>query len=145
VTQVDFYTHVESKLQTACQLCAKAVAQGLRLFVYAPDAETARELDRLLWTTPATGFVPHCGPDDALAAVTPVIISDQSDSLPHDQVLLNLHSEVPAFFARFQRLIEIVSTDEADRQRARARFRFYRDRGYELRDHNLGKAARAAS
>lgn len=145
MTRIDFYTHAENKLQTACHLCVKAVGQGLRLFVYAPDAACARELDRLLWTTPAIGFVPHCGPDSALAAVTPVIISDRSDALPHDEVLLNLHSEVPPFFSRFQRLIEIVGIDEADRQPARARYRFYRDRGYELRDHNLGKPARAAS
>jgi DNA polymerase-3 subunit chi len=144
VTQIDFYTHVESRLHTACQLCAKAAAQGTRLFVYAPDPDTARELDRLLWTTPATGFVPHCRPDNSLAAVTPIIISEHPDPLPHDEVLLNLHPEVPTFFSRFRRLIEIVSTDEADREVARARFRFYRDRGYELRDHNLSKAARAA-
>jgi DNA polymerase-3 subunit chi len=143
VTRIDFYTHVESKLRTACQLCAKAASQGMRLFVYAPDANTARELDRLLWTSPATGFVPHCRPDDPLAAVTPVIVSEHADPLPHDEVLLNLHPDVPTFFSRFQRLVEIVTTDEADRQQARTRFRFYRDRGYELHDHDLGKAPRA--
>ena len=36
------------------------------------------------------------------------------------------------------RLVEIVGTEEADREAARARFRFYRDRGYEIRTHNLG-------
>jgi DNA polymerase-3 subunit chi len=145
VTQIDFYTHVESRLHTACQLCAKAASQGLRLFVYAPDADTVRDLDRLLWTTPATGFIPHCRPGDPLAAVTPVILSEFPDPLPHDEVLLNLHPEVPTFFSRFRRLIEIVSTDEADRQQARARFRFYRDRGYDLRDHPLGRAAGTTS
>lgn len=144
LTRVDFYTHAENKLRTACQLCAKAVAQGSRLFVYVPDADTARELDRLLWTTPATGFVPHCRPDDPLADVTPVIVSEHATPLPHDDVLLNLHPEVPSFFSRFRRLVEIVSTDEADRQQARTRFRFYRDRGYEMHDHNVS-AARAAS
>jgi DNA polymerase-3 subunit chi len=142
VTRIDFYTHVESKLRTACQLCAKAVARGTRLFVYAPDADTARAFDRMLWTTPATGFVPHCGPDDPLAAVTPVIVAEHPEPLPHDDVLLNLHPEVPLFFSRFRRLVEIVSSDEADRRQARTRFRFYRERGYELHDHNLGNATR---
>lgn len=145
MTQVDFYTHVENKLHTACRLCAKALTQGARILVYTPDAETARELDRLLWTTPATGFVPHCGPEDARAAVTPVIVSASSDPLPHDDVLLNLHPEVPIFFSRFQRVIEVVSTDDEDRHRARARFRFYRERGYELRDYNLSEMAHTAS
>jgi DNA polymerase-3 subunit chi len=144
VTQIDFYTHVERKLHTACQLCAKATSQGSKLFVFTPDAETTRQLDRLLWTTPATGFVPHCRPRDPLAGVTPVLISEHPEPLSHDEVLLNLHPEVPTFFSRFQRVIEIVTTDEADRQQGRKRYRFYRDRGYELRDHNLGKSPRAA-
>jgi len=144
VTQIDFYTHVQSKLHTTCQLCAKAASQGSRLFVYTPDAETTRELDRLLWTTPATGFVPHCRPGDPLAGVTPVLVSEHPDPLPHVDVLLNLHPDVPTFFSRFPRVIEIVTTDEADRHQGRTRYRFYRDRGYEMRNHNLGKARRAA-
>jgi len=139
MTQIDFYTHVEDKLKTACALAAKAFARGLRLTVHCPDPETAQRLDRLLWTTPATGFLPHCGPDDPLAAETPVIIDCGGDNLLHDQVLLNLRPEWPPFFSRFQRLIEIVSLEEADRAGARERFRFYRDRGYEIRTHDLSK------
>ena len=139
MTQIDFYTHVEDKLKTACALAAKAFAHGLRLTVHCPDPETAQRLDRLLWTTPATGFLPHCGPDDPLAAETPVIIDCGGDNLLHDQVLLNLRPEWPPFFSRFQRLIEIVSLEDADRAGARERFRFYRDRGYEIRTHDLSK------
>jgi DNA polymerase-3 subunit chi len=139
MTQIDFYTHVEDKLKTACTLAAKAFARGLRLTAYCPDPETAQRLDRLLWTTPATGFLPHCGPDDPLAAETPVIIDCGGDNLLHDQVLLNLRPEWPPFISRFQRLIEIVSLEDTDRAGARERFRFYRDRGYEIRTHDLSK------
>jgi len=59
MTQIDFYTHVEDKLKTACTLAGKACAHGLRLTVCCPDPETAQRLDRLMWTTPPTGFVPH--------------------------------------------------------------------------------------
>ena len=140
MTQIDFYTHVEDKLKTACTLAGKAFAHGLRLTVYCPDRETVQRLDRLLWTTPATGFVPHCGPDDPLAGETPVIIDCGGDNLLHDEVLLNLRPEWPPFFSRFQRLIEIVSLEDADRAGARERFRFYRDRGYEIRTHDLSKS-----
>jgi DNA polymerase-3 subunit chi len=37
-------------------------------------------------------------------------------------------------------VIEIVSTDGADRELARERYRFYRDRGYEIRNHDMSKA-----
>ena len=139
MTQIDFYFHVEDKLQTACKLSAKAVAGGLRVFAVCPDEETRYKLDRLLWTTPAISFVPHCGPEHTLAAVTPVIVDHSATNLVHDQVLLNLKLELPEFFSRFQRLIEVVSIDEDDRRAARERYKFYRDRGYDIRTHDLSQ------
>jgi len=62
--------------------------------------------------------------------------------LAHDDILLNLHTEQPPFFSRFHRLIEIVSAEENDRAAARERFRFYRDRGYEIHSHDIGNKAR---
>jgi len=141
LTQIDFYFHVENKLHTACALSAKACAQGLRVLAFCADPEASRKFSRTLWTTPATGFVPHCAPEDRLAAVTPVIVDHDGTRLPHDQVLLNLRPDWPPFFSRFQRLIEIVSLDEEDRRLARERYKFYRDRGYEIRNHDLSKSA----
>ena len=56
-------------------------------------------------------------------------------------MLINLRAEQPPFFSRFQRLVEIVSLDEEDRSHARARFKFYRDRGYAIQSHDLSKSA----
>jgi len=139
MTQIDFYTHVEDKVRTACALSAKAFARGLKVTVFCADPAMAQRFDRMLWTTPAIGFVPHCGPEDPLAEVTPVIVDCRGEPLLNDEVLLNLRPEWPPFFSRFQRLIEIVSLDDEDRARGRERFRFYRDRGYEIRTHDLGK------
>lgn len=141
MTQIDFYFHVENKLQTACALSAKAFSRGLRVLAFCPDPVASQKFSRLLWTTPAISFIPHCGPDDSLAAVTPVIVDHDGTNLLHDQVLLNLRDEWPPFFSRFQRLVEIVSLDEEDRRRARERYKFYRDRGYEMQSHDLSKSA----
>jgi DNA polymerase-3 subunit chi len=140
VTRIDFYTHVEDKLKTACTLAGKAFDRGLKVTVFCPDPETAQRFDRMLWMTPAIGFVPHCAPEDPLAAQTPVIVDFQGEKLLHDEVLINLRGEWPPFFGRFQRLIEIVSREDDDRAAARERFRFYRDRGYEISTHDLGKS-----
>ena len=140
MTQIDFYFHVENKLQTACTLSAKACARGLKVLAFCADFEASQKFSRLLWTAPPVSFIPHCMPDDPLAAVTPVIIDHAGSNLLHDQVLINLRAEWPPFFSRFQRLIEIVSLDEADRGHARARFKFYRDRGYTIQSHDLSKS-----
>ncbi|MBU1664112.1 MAG: DNA polymerase III subunit chi, partial [Gammaproteobacteria bacterium] len=47
--------------------------------------------------------------------------------------------EPPEFFGRFQRLLEVVSTEPGDRERARERFRFFKGRGYELATHDLAE------
>ena len=145
MTQIDFYTHVQDKQLLACKLSAKALEQGLRVLVLAPDESEAARMDQMLWRIPATGFLPHCRARDPLADVTPVIVDHDPGELTHDQVLLNLGSERPVFFSRFQRLIEIVTGDEADRLAARERFRFYRDRGYEIRSHDMSQAGKRAS
>lgn len=141
MTRIDFYTDVEDRLAFACRLVAKALQQSVRVLIFAPAAQTAEQVDRLLWISPPTGFVPHCMGHDRLAAETPVVIVRSADELPHDELLLNLHDEWPAPFARFQRLAEIVTCDDADRRRARDRYRFYRDRGYQIRTHRIGGAA----
>lgn len=141
MTQIDFYFHVEDKLQTACKLSAKAFSQGLRVLAFCPDAVISQKFSRMLWIAPALSFIPHCAPDDKVAAITPVIVDHEGANLLHDQVLLNLRQEWPPFFSRFQRLIEIVSVDEEDRGFARDRFRFYRDRGYDIRSHDMSTSA----
>jgi len=57
MTRIDFYSNAEPKLQVACRLVARIVQQGLRVFVYAPDENTARTFDNLLRTYQA---VPSC-------------------------------------------------------------------------------------
>ncbi|TCV82566.1 DNA polymerase III chi subunit [Sulfurirhabdus autotrophica] len=120
-------------------LSAKALERDMRVLIYTPDKAVSEVMNQLLWSASATAFLPHCSPQNELAALTPIIIQHEADGLLHDEVLLNLRSEHPPFFSRFQRLIEIVSTDEADRLAARDRFKFYRDRGYEIRSHDLSK------
>jgi DNA polymerase-3 subunit chi len=141
VTEVLFYTNAEDKLQTACTLVNKAFARGMRVMLFTPDSALTERVGKLLWTTPATGFLPHCRSGDRLAARTPVIVDHIPEPLIHDQVLVNLCESTPPFFSRFQRLVEIVGNEQADREAARVRFRFYRDRGYEIRTHQLGAQA----
>jgi DNA polymerase-3 subunit chi len=141
MTRVDFYFNADDKWQVACRLAGKAAAQRRRMLIYAPEPEAAQRIDRLLWTWPATGFVPHCGARDALAADTPVLIDGATDAAQSCDVLLNLSGATPPAFERFERLLEVVGRDDADRQQARGRYRFYRERGYAIADHDLAGAA----
>ena len=142
MTSIDFYFNAQDKLQVACRLAGKALAQKKRLLIYAPLPETAQRVDRMLWTWPATGFVPHCLAHDPLAGETPVLIAPDDQAPDTCEVLLNLSGECPPHFERFERLLEIVGREDDERARGRARYRFYRDRGYAISDHDLAKEAR---
>jgi DNA polymerase-3 subunit chi len=137
VTTIDFYHQVDDKHDFVRRLCAKALATRSKLMLWPADQEACRRLSRLLWSVPATGFVPHVTAGDPLAELTPIILDSEPARFPHEQVLVNLRAEVPPFFSRFERLVEIVSVDEEDAREARNRFRYYRDRGYELRPHDM--------
>jgi len=140
MTRIDFYLNAPSKLHVACKVASRAIRQKMRVLIVAPDEIVACEIDRLMWTISATGFLPHCMSSDSLASDTPVLITRNSDTLPHDDLLLNLGNQPPPSFSRFKRLVEIVSeNDDSDKQSARERFRFYKDRGYELHHHDLAE------
>jgi DNA polymerase-3 subunit chi len=137
VTEITFYTFADSPLDVARRVAAKAHGQGKQVMIYAPDAAMAAAIDRLLWTTPALGFVPHCHDSDALAGETPVLIGTDADALRSADVMINLHAEQPPAFARFERLVEIIGLDEAGVAAGRDRYRFYKTRGYALKTHDL--------
>jgi len=139
VTSIDFYFNAADRLQVACRLAGKALAQGSRMIVYAPDPEVATRLDRLMWTWPATGFVPHCAAGDPLAPETPVLIAHDDATPAEIPLLLNLSAECPPHFASFARLLEVVGTDDAEREAARVRFRAYKSRGYAITSHDLAR------
>ena len=141
MTSIDFYFNAEDRLQVACRLAAKAASQNARMVIYAPEGDVASRIDRLLWTWQALSFVPHCAPHDPIAAETPVLVAADEETPDGYGVLLNLSSQCPPHFERFERLLEVVPTDEAERQAGRERYRFYQARGYRIASHDLAKGA----
>jgi DNA polymerase III subunit chi len=139
MTTIDFYTHVADRLGVAARIIAKAYAAHGTVRVLTPDRATTEALDRLLWVQPPLSFLPHCRMDCALAAETPIWIDDALEHSGPAAVLVNLNAEPAPFFSRFERLAEIVGVGEAEAAAGRERFRFYRERGYELRAHNLAE------
>ena len=139
MTRIDFHHGASDKVQAACRLIGELYAEGRTVLVYAPSDSLAAQVDRQLWVQPATGFMPHCRIGAALAAETPVVIGGSLEDAAHHDVLVNLDGDLPPAFSRFDRLVEIVGTDEADRLPARERFKFYRDRGYAITAHDLAK------
>lgn len=143
MTEVAFHFNAPDKLGYACRLLRKAVGAGARVMVTG-EPGTLRELDVALWTFAPLEFLPHCSAEAAPAtlAASPVVLAESVRAAPHQQVLVNLGAGVPEGFERFERLIEVVTADEGDRQDARRRWKHYVDRGYAITRHDI--AARDA-
>jgi DNA polymerase III subunit chi len=139
MTTIDFYTNVGEPLKLVAKLVAKAWRMHGNVRVLTPDAKTTGALDRLLWLDPPLAFLPHCRMESAIAAETPIWIDETLDHAGPAAVLVNLHPEPPPFFSRFERLAEIVGASEEDLLAGRARFRFYRERGYDMRQHDWSR------
>ena len=137
MTHIDFYFNAEDRFQVACRLAAKAASQKKRMLIYAPDADSASRIDKMLWTWQAVGFVPHCAASDEIAAETPLLIATGDETPPGCGLLLNLSEAAPPHFARFERLFEVVPAEEAGRAAGRSRYRFYQERGYKIANHDL--------
>ncbi|MBO9514350.1 MAG: DNA polymerase III subunit chi [Variovorax sp.] len=136
MTEIDGHYNMPDKVSYACRLLRKAVAaHGARLVVMA-DPATLDAIDQSLWALQPTEFIAHCRCDDAphVVARSPVVLAQTGmTSLPDRPILVNLGAELPARFERFERLIDIVGSEDADKQAGRARWRHYKDRGYAIR------------
>ncbi len=143
MTRIDFYILPEqtgpthSPVMAACRLCDKAVGAGLRVYIHTPDPVLADEVDGALWSFRQGGFIAHerHGEQALEAPLPPVLIGSREPPDSHQGVMVNLGLEVPESFSRFERVLEIVAGDTQGRAKSRERFKFYRDRGYELKTY----------
>jgi DNA polymerase III subunit chi len=140
MTRIDFHFNAPDKLDYACRLVRKIHRTGQRVVVWCEGGERLRQLDAALWSFSPTDFIPHVMAADSLAAQTPVVLASPGDEIPHHEVLVNIGDATPPCFASFERLIEVVTGDVDDRNLARTRFRFYKDRGYPMETHDLAAA-----
>lgn len=142
MTNIQFYVskqsqNIAARLNLACRLAQKAYEHHLHVYVHCPDSMTARRLDDLLWTFNDTSFIPHGLHTDApLNTQSPYIIIGYEHEPQHNcDYLINLANDMPAFFSRFLRMAEILDQTPEILQKGRERYKFYRNRGYNLEYH----------
>jgi len=139
--RVDFHFNVDHRLQYACRVTRKARAAGKTVLAYAREPDRLARFDAALWTFSALDFLPHVYADSPLATDTPIVLTRSSRAAPQRDVLLNLDDDTPedfgTWFAQFERVIEVVSQDDAERLQARNRVAAYRAAGIEPTMHKV--------
>lgn len=146
---VDFYlltdTHTDAFWLTACRLLEKAYHKKHRVFVHCNHQQDAEHLDELLWTFKPDSFIPHHLQGEGPEPPPPIQIGHTTEPRGFSDILLNLSNNVPHFYTRFQRIIEIVAAEEEAKSISRDHFRCYRQAGIEPKTHTLNATARIVS
>ncbi len=140
MTRIDFYQLEtdEAPLIFTCRLIEKAYRAGNQIYVHTTSSKQSGELDDLLWSFREDRFIPHA--IEGETGKSPIKIGNDHEPVDHQDVLINLSGEVPDFFSRFERVAEIVPLNESSRDSARNNYRFYKERGYDLKYHKIQKS-----
>jgi len=143
MTSIDFYicesTDTDIRNILACRLSEKACHSKLETFIHTQTNEHSEEIDKLLWTFKKQSFIPHqlYDHENPENQHQPILIGHDTEPEKNFDLLINLDSNIPNFFSRFNRVIEIVTNDEEQRELSRKHYTFYKDRGYIINTHNI--------
>ncbi len=120
----------EQPLLLVCELVRKAFAAQLPLLVLARDFAQAEMIDDLLWAFDEDAFLPHQLAGDEDEADVPVLIVPPGiETAPRD-LLINLRETCAA--PPFERVLEVVAADPAERSGSRERWKHYLQQGVEV-------------
>lgn len=133
MTRVIFYSNLANKQTVLLMLVQQALAKKHLVTVMTENVHQALDYEKALWESNKTSFLPNVMAQHALIYQTPVVLDWQEKQLCQDDILINLSQKQLTTFSRFRQLIELVGNDDADKVMARQRYKFYRDRGYEIK------------
>lgn len=138
MTKIDFHILPTADnfetLNYACRLAQKALSLGHRVLIATEHSEHCDQISSALWSFQRDSFMAHNRISEANYHLQ---ISDTNECGDHHDVLINLCADIPDYFSRFERVFEVVNQQPEFIEAGRKRYRFYNDRGYDIKRHDL--------
>ena len=142
MTKIDFHilpTNLENDVFVyVARLAQKALNKGHRVLIATPNSNQSQLVSDILWSCSPESFMAHTLIDQAQF---PLQISHETNCGDHHDILINLCSDIPEYFSRFERIFEIVCQQPQWLATSRERYRFYNDHGYAINRHDLRERA----
>jgi DNA polymerase-3 subunit chi len=125
----------DDPLLLVCELAKRAFESGQSTLILTRSADEADALDEKLWEFDENAFIPHqlAGDDDD--TLTPVLIVAPGAETPDRPLVINLRDECAP--GLFERVLEVVPADEAQRLGSRERWKTYKAAGFEVNKHDM--------
>lgn len=122
-------------LLLVCELAKKAFAGEQPTLILARSHDQAEALDELLWAFDENAFIPHqiAGDDDD--TITAVLIVPPGTDVADRTLVINLRDVCAP--GLFERVLEVVPADEAERAGSRERWKTYKAAGFEVAKHDM--------
>ena len=147
LTRIDFYYDVKDILSFASRMARKlyyekVISAKHPLVIRCKNQSHCEEVSFSIQNFSKKDFLPCAEFSDKSADLFPIILSTVSKTpLWADDiiVLLNLDTKIEITFSSYCRVIEIVDQNELNRQRGREKYKFYKERGYEIFGHRVDK------
>jgi len=133
LTALDFHSDVQQPLHYAARLVRKA-SQLKQPLVLLCHSEQLDALEEAITALDKASLVPM-GRQGAPAAVVDrslILVAHDAQAIPARGWLVNLTQTWPAGFEAFEKVIEVIATDEASVQAGRERWAQYKAKGYPL-------------
>jgi len=125
----------EDPLRLVCELVKKAYAAEQPTLVLARSQEQADALDDLLWAFDDDSFIPHQLAGDEDDAITAVVIAAPGVETADRPLVVNLREECAP--GAYERVLEVVAADSAERDGSRVRWSEYKRRGFDVAKHDM--------
>ena len=139
--RADFYLVVSERfrdrpLLLVAKLAQKAFASGQPTLVLARDQAQAEALDDQLWDMGEDEYIPHqiAGSDEDDSEAD-VLIVPPGVAAPMRPLVINLRDEAVA--GGFERVLEVVPSDESARAPLRERWKQYQAAGLQVAKHDM--------
>ena len=125
----------DDPLLLVCELVKKAYAAEQPTLILARTAEQADALDEKLWEFDNEAFIPHQIAGDADDEITAVVIAPPGVAAADRPLVVNLRDECAP--GAYERVLEVVAADPAEREGSRVRWSEYKRRGLEVNKHDM--------
>jgi DNA polymerase-3 subunit chi len=129
LTNVQFIFNVEDKSILLQKLLLQNLKKKKTSLVFCEDQSELRALSENLWVNSGVNFFPHMV-DEPYENEMIILSNDRIDWM--DDTLINFSDSMINGFNRYLKLIELVTDDDETKEKARDRFKFYKDCGYKL-------------
>jgi len=136
--RIHFYNiqDAPNSIKSICKIINKYYKEGYKVVVISDNDDIICSLDKDLWTFEQISFLPHClisnlDSDCNVVLVSKEYISDKS--YLHDfDVIINLSDNLCDFQYENKIYIEVVTSNDKQRDRAREKYKHYKNLNIEL-------------